>query len=73
VLVRPELVAGRPSEEHLPLDVTSGTPPPRGTPLHLVPRHVCPTVNLAEQAVLIERGRIVDVVPVAGRAHDLER
>lgn len=73
VLGHPELVAGHPSEEHLPLDVTSGAPPPRGTPLHLVPRHVCPTVNLAEQAVLIERGRIVEIVPVAGRAHDLER
>jgi len=73
VLGRPELVAGHPSEEHLPLDVTSGAAPARGTALHLVPRHVCPTVNLAEQAVLIERGRIVDVVDVAGRAHDLQR
>jgi len=73
VLGRPELVAGRPSEEHLPLDVTSGPPPPRGTPLHLVPRHVCPTVNLAEQAVLIEKGRILEIVAVAGRAHDLQR
>jgi D-serine deaminase-like pyridoxal phosphate-dependent protein len=73
VLGRPELVAGHPSEEHLPLDVTSGAAPARGTALHLVPRHVCPTVNLAEQAVLIERGRIVDIVDVAGRAHDLQR
>jgi D-serine deaminase-like pyridoxal phosphate-dependent protein len=73
VLEHPELVAGRPSEEHLPLDVTSGPPPARGTPLYLVPRHVCPTVNLAEEAVVIERGRIAAIAPVAGRAHELRR
>jgi D-serine deaminase-like pyridoxal phosphate-dependent protein len=73
VLGHPELVAGHPSEEHLPLDVMGGTPPTRGTPLYLVPRHVCPTVNLAEEAVLIEKGRIAAIVPVAGRAHELKR
>jgi D-serine deaminase-like pyridoxal phosphate-dependent protein len=73
VLGHPELVAGHPSEEHLPLDVSSGSPPARGTPLYLVPRHVCPTVNLAEEAVLIEKGRIAEIVPVAGRAHELRR
>jgi hypothetical protein len=30
-------------------------------------------VNLAEQAVLIEKGRILEIVAVAGRAHDLQR
>jgi D-serine deaminase-like pyridoxal phosphate-dependent protein len=73
VLDHPELVAGRPSEEHLPLDVTRGPPPARGTPLYLVPRHVCPTVNLAEEAVVIEKRRIAAIVPVAGRAHELKR
>ena len=72
VLGHPELVAGRPSEEHLPLDVTSGPPPARGTPLYLVPRHVCPTVNLAEEAVVIEKGRVSAIVSVAGRAHELK-
>ena len=45
--------------------------PARGEALFLVPRHVCPTVNLAESAVLVESGEVVDVVPVAGRAHEL--
>lgn len=40
VLAHPNLVARRPSEEHLPLDVVSGDRPPRGTPLLLFPRHV---------------------------------
>lgn len=70
-LGRPELVARRPSEEHLPFEVTSGPRPPRGTPLHLFPRHVCPTVNLAEECLLVEGGRVLDVAQVAGRAHEL--
>lgn len=71
VLDHPGLVAERPSEEHLPLRVSSGDAPERGTPLFLVPRHVCPTVNLAEEAVLIEGGRVRSSVPVAARAHDV--
>ena len=67
----PHLVAQPPSEEHLPLHVTSGERPARGTPLHLVPTHVCPTVNLAEQAVLMDCGAVQDVVRVSARAHEL--
>lgn len=69
VLGHPELVAQRPSEEHLPLTLQSGELPPRGTPLLLIPRHVCPTVNLAEEAVLIEGGEVVARAPVSARAH----
>ena len=69
VLGRPDLVALRPSEEHLPLRVVGGDAPRRGDTLQLVPRHVCPTVNLAEQAVLID-GPSFHVVAVAARAHD---
>jgi D-serine deaminase-like pyridoxal phosphate-dependent protein len=71
VLDHPGLVAERPSEEHLPLRVDSGPAPERGTALFLVPRHVCPTVNLAEEAVLVEDGKVRASVPVAARAHDV--
>ena len=71
VLGRPELEALTPSEEHLPLRTPAGRRPARGTELLLVPHHVCPTVNLAEQALLIEGGAVRAVVPVAARAHDL--
>ena len=71
VLGHPELVPLRPSEEHLPLSVHSGPSPPRGTELLLVPRHVCPTVNLAEQAILVENGEVREIAPVSARAHDL--
>ncbi|MSR63073.1 MAG: D-TA family PLP-dependent enzyme [Planctomycetes bacterium] len=71
VLGHPGLVAQAPSEEHLPLAVTSGAAPARGAVLMLVPRHICPTVNLAEEAVLVENGRVHSTVPISARAHDL--
>ncbi|MFQ5505028.1 MAG: alanine racemase [Planctomycetota bacterium] len=71
VLGRPGLVAEKPSEEHLPFEVVSGPVPELGEPLLLIPRHVCPTVNLAEEAVLIEDGKILEIAPVSARAHDV--
>ena len=70
-LGHPGLVAQSPSEERLPLRVVDGDLPPRGTELLLVPRHVCPTVNLAETLLLVERDQQARVVEVAARAHDL--
>jgi len=66
----PGLEALTPSEEHLPFAVRSGPRPSRGTELYLVPRHVCPTVNLAEQALLVD-GETIVVSRVRARAHDL--
>ncbi len=66
----PGLEAMTPSEEHLPLRVTSGTAPERGAVLALVPMHICPTVNLAEKAWLLD-GTEARIVDVQGRAHDM--
>lgn len=66
---RPELVAARPSEEHLPLDVREGPDPELGTLLELEPRHVCPMVNLAERCLLVDGTQVLGLVPVAARAH----
>lgn len=71
VLGRPELEALAPSEEHLPLRVRGGELPARGTPLLLFPRHVCPTINLAEEALLVAGDGSWELVPVAARAHDV--
>jgi len=65
----PHLEALKPSEEHLPLRVHRGTPPPPGTAILLAPRHVCPTVNLASHAILLDGDRVVGVVPVVARGH----
>ncbi len=73
VLGYPGLVAQPPSEEHLPLRVESGDAPPRGAELYLVPRHVCPTVNLAEACLLVDSGEVLGSAPIAARAHDLLR
>ena len=64
------LTAQVPSEEHLPMQVDKLPAPPVGSLLELAPRHVCPTVNLADEAVLMEGEEIVGVVPVAARGHE---
>lgn len=71
VLGRPELVAQRPSEEHLPLACTGVDKPALGETLLLVPQHVCPTVNLAEQAVLVNADGTTQVIEIAARGRDL--
>lgn len=73
VLGRPELQPLAPSEEHLPLRILHGTAPSRGTPLYLVPRHICPTVNLAEEALLVDHGEVIGRAAVSARAHELLR
>jgi D-serine deaminase-like pyridoxal phosphate-dependent protein len=70
-LGHPDLEVLTPNEEHLPLRVHDGARPERGSTLLLVPKHVCTTVNLAEQAVLVDEGRFVGVVSVRARGHDL--
>jgi D-serine deaminase-like pyridoxal phosphate-dependent protein len=70
-LGHPEFEAAIPSEEHLPATIHGERLPDLGDAFYLIPRHVCPTVNLAEEAALVEDGRITEIVPVAARAHDL--
>jgi D-serine deaminase-like pyridoxal phosphate-dependent protein len=66
----PGLRALTPSEEHLPLQVVHGPAPAPGTLLELAPRHVCPTVNLADEAVLMDGDAITAIVPVTARGHE---
>lgn len=67
----PQLVGMSPSEEHLPMRVDDGVALPLGSVLHLVPRHVCPSVNLAEKALLVRSDGGITIVEVQGRAHEL--
>jgi D-serine deaminase-like pyridoxal phosphate-dependent protein len=59
----------RPSEEHLPLRVPPGSTPLVGALVELLPKHVCPMVNLAERCALLDGERLLQVVPVEARAH----
>jgi D-serine deaminase-like pyridoxal phosphate-dependent protein len=69
ILGHPEHEACEPNEEHLPFE-TAAARPKRGDTVLLFPRHVCPTVNLAEEALLVDRSEARPVA-VRARAHDL--
>lgn len=72
VLGRPDLQPHKPSEEHLPIDVPEGAlRPAPGDHLYLVPRHVCPTVNNFDYAVLVARGQIIGVERVTARGREM--
>ena len=70
VLAPWSVAVGIPSEEHLPIRMQAGEAPPIGTLVRLVPRHVCPTVNLADEAVLLDDDVIQAIVPVSARGHE---
>ena len=71
VLGRPELTPLGPSEEHLPFAVAEGARGPQpGDILYLLPRHVCPTVNNFDCALLVRRGQIEAVEKVSARGRE---
>jgi D-serine deaminase-like pyridoxal phosphate-dependent protein len=72
VIGYPDLQPLKPSEEHLPIETAaSGSPLPAiGTRLYLLPRHVCPTVNNFDHALMIVDGRVVAIEPVTARGHE---
>jgi D-serine deaminase-like pyridoxal phosphate-dependent protein len=71
VLGHPELEPLVPSEEHLPMRVADGAAVPAiGELLYLVPRHVCPTVNNFDDAVIVSDGKVIAVEPVSARGRE---
>ena len=71
VLGHPEWQPLKPSEEHLPIDVPEGSAlPPLGSILYLLPRHICPTVNLFDEALIAEDGAISGSWLVDARGHE---
>ena len=61
----------KPSEEHLPVDVPAGEQVPAiGSYVYLIPRHVCPTVNNFDYALMVEGGRIISIEPVSARGRE---
>ena len=44
--------------------------PAIGSQLYLIPRHVCPTVNNFDFALIVESGRITSVEPVSARGRE---
>jgi len=71
VVGHPELMPLAPSEEHLPLSSSTGGQLPQvGDPLYLLPRHVCPTVNNFDFALLVQDGQVPTVERVSARGHE---
>lgn len=67
----PHLTPLKPSEEHLPIETAGGAAlPALGEHLYLIPRHVCPTVNNFDQALMVVNGEIVGVEKVTARGHE---
>jgi D-serine deaminase-like pyridoxal phosphate-dependent protein len=61
----------RPSEEHLPFRMAEKARVPElGDLLYLIPRHVCPTVNNFDWALIIAQGNIVAVEQVHARGRE---
>jgi D-serine deaminase-like pyridoxal phosphate-dependent protein len=70
VVGHPELMPLPPSEEHLPLRSRDESRPQVGEALYLLPRHVCPTVNNFDSALLVRDGQIASVEKVSARGRE---
>lgn len=63
----PEAVAVMQSEEHLVLETDRAHEFEIGQALHGIPRHVCPTVSMHGEAVIIENGAATQRWPILAR------
>jgi D-serine deaminase-like pyridoxal phosphate-dependent protein len=60
-----------PSEEHLPMKSSGSAASLRvGDFVYLLPRHICPTVNNFDSALLVRDGQIQSVEKVSARGHE---
>lgn len=70
VVGHPELTPLSPSEEHLPMQSKTTPGPAIGDALFLLPRHVCPTVNNFDSALIVRGGQIESVEKVSARGRE---
>jgi D-serine deaminase-like pyridoxal phosphate-dependent protein len=56
------------SEEHLVVETPRAADYPAGTPIYALPWHICPTVNLHSEVVVVRGGRAEARWPVAARS-----
>ncbi len=71
ILELPEAVAVMQSEEHLVIETPRAGEFAVGHVLHGIPRHICPTVALHAEALIIEGRRVTETWPIAARARRL--
>jgi len=70
VVGHPELTPLPPSEEHLPLENKSENGPKVGESLYILPRHICPTVNNFDSALLVKDGQVEALLEVSARGRE---
>lgn len=71
VVDHPDFAPQKPSEEHLPIAVPSGASLPRiGSQIYLIPRHVCPTVNNFDEALMVGDGKVQRQERISARGHE---
>lgn len=63
----PAAVIARLYDHHAVVEAGDGPMPELGEVVAVVPNHVCPVVDLAEEIVIVQDGRIVDTWPVHAR------
>jgi D-serine deaminase-like pyridoxal phosphate-dependent protein len=68
----PDVVAISHSEEHLVVETARAAEFPVGAALYGIPWHICPTVALHAEALVIDHGRVVATWPVGARGRRLE-
>jgi len=55
------------SEEHLVIELEQRERFAIGQALHGIPRHVCPSVSMHGEAIVINQGKIADRWPITAR------
>jgi D-serine deaminase-like pyridoxal phosphate-dependent protein len=64
----PKAILERLSEEHGIVTLPEDEPGFQvGDRVEIIPNHVCPSVNLMEELVVVRDGRVIDRWPVAAR------
>jgi len=64
----PEATIERLNEEHATVRLPEAARSPAvGDRVEIIPNHVCPTVNLADELIVVAGGAVVDVWPVVAR------
>ncbi len=71
ILELPEAIAVMHSEEHLVIETPRAAEFPVGTVLHAIPRHICPTVALHAEALVVDGERVTETWPILARARRL--
>jgi D-serine deaminase-like pyridoxal phosphate-dependent protein len=72
VVGHPQAEPLAPSEEHLPISIPiGGSVPALGELLYLIPRHVCPTVNNFDYALIATEGRVTGIERVTARGREI--